>query len=364
MSLRVAIACGGTGGHLFPGVAVAEELVKRGHDVMLVVSEKNIDVTSLIGSPWKSKALPMIGWPGPISTRTVPFFMRLAKSWRECGALYKDFRPDAVLGMGGFTSAVPLLMGRRRKMATLLHESNAIPGRVTRMLGGKVDRVLLGFADCARHLLGATCVVTGTPVRKGLKRLDRDEAAARFGLDASCKTILVMGGSQGAQGINLAVVKALAFWQERREQWQFIHLTGEAEANLCEVNYRRNRLVAVVKPFCQEMETCYSLADLAISRSGASSLTEISHYGLPSILIPFPAAAEDHQTKNARLFSDAGAAVLMPQREMSSESLGEQVISILGDEARLTRMRTAAESLRQETAALRVAEEVEKAGGK
>ncbi len=152
---------------------------------------------------------------------------------------------------------------------------------------------MLGFEGCAHYLRKAHCVVTGTPVRRGLARINRAVAAEKFGLNPKLPIVLVMGGSRGAHGINELVLKTLPMWEAQRENVQFIHLTGQADANIAEINYRRQRLVAVVQAFSTEMEHFYSLADVVISRSGAASLTELSHYGLPSVLIPYPAAADD-----------------------------------------------------------------------
>src|SRR5208282_3344996 len=227
--MKIAIACGGTGGHLFPGLAVAEELRLRGHDTLLLVSPKQIDAIALKGADeQQTHALPGIGWPGFLSPRIFSFVYSLLTSWRECGRVYRDFKPTAVVGMGGFTSAIPLLLGNRFHLPTLIHESNAIPGRVTRMIAPRVNKTLLGFESCANYLRSAHCVVTGTPVRRGLARIDRAIAAEKFGLNPALPVVLIMGGSQGAHGINELVLKSLPLWHDRRDEVQFIHLTGQA----------------------------------------------------------------------------------------------------------------------------------------
>jgi UDP-N-acetylglucosamine--N-acetylmuramyl-(pentapeptide) pyrophosphoryl-undecaprenol N-acetylglucosamine transferase len=358
--MKIAIACGGTGGHLFPGLAVAEELRQRGHSTLLLVSPKQIDAIALKGAGGpESHALPGIGWPGFFSPRIFKFIFSLLSSWRECGQVYRDFQPTAVVGMGGFTSAIPLLLGRRFHLPTLIHESNAIPGRVTRVIAPWVNKTLLGFEGCANYLRKAHCVVTGTPVRRGLIRIDRAVAAEKFGLNPNLPIVLVMGGSQGAHGINELVLKTLPMWHHQREEVQFIHLTGQADVNIAEINYRRQRLVAVVQAFSTEMEHFYSLADVVISRSGAASLTELSHYGLPSVLIPYPAAADDHQSFNARIFEQAGAARLLPESKTTPEALYEIVAEILTTSEIRNGMAAAASRLAGEDAARRVAEEIE-----
>jgi UDP-N-acetylglucosamine--N-acetylmuramyl-(pentapeptide) pyrophosphoryl-undecaprenol N-acetylglucosamine transferase len=358
--MKIAIACGGTGGHLFPGLAVAEELRQRGHDTLLLVSAKQIDAIALKGAKdQEAHALPGIGWPGFLSLRVFSFGLNLWQSWRECGRVYRDFQPTAVVGMGGFTSAIPLLLGRRLHLPTLIHESNAIPGRVTKLIAPWVNKTLLGFESCAHYLRRAHCVVTGTPVRRGLARIDRAVAAEKFGLNPALPIILVMGGSQGAHGINELVLKSLLLWHGRRDEVQFIHLTGQADANIAEINYRRQRLTAVVLPFSTEMEHFYSLADVVISRSGAASLTELSHYGLPSILIPYPAAADDHQSFNARIFAEAGAARIQVESKTTPEALQQAVEELLTNTDLRGKMSDAARKLAGADAARRVAEEIE-----
>jgi UDP-N-acetylglucosamine--N-acetylmuramyl-(pentapeptide) pyrophosphoryl-undecaprenol N-acetylglucosamine transferase len=358
--MKIAIACGGTGGHLFPGLAVAEELRQRGHDTLLLISPKQIDAVALEGAPDQAAhALPGIGWPGIFTPRVFTFGRSLWKSWHECGAVYRDFQPTVVVGMGGFTSAVPLLLGRHLRLPTLIHESNAIPGRVTRFIAPWVNKTLLGFGSCANYLRRAHCVVTGTPVRRGLERVDRAVAAEKFGLNPSLPTVLVMGGSQGAHGINQLVLKTLPLWHAQREEVQFIHLAGQADANIAEINYRRQRLTAVVRAFSTEMEQFYSLADVVISRSGAASLTELSHYRLPSLLIPYPAAADDHQSYNARIFERAGAAKILVESKTTPEMLHAAVSEILTNVVLRHDMADAAGKLAGEDAARRVAEEIE-----
>jgi UDP-N-acetylglucosamine--N-acetylmuramyl-(pentapeptide) pyrophosphoryl-undecaprenol N-acetylglucosamine transferase len=261
--------------------------------------------------------------------------------------------------MGGFTSAVPLLLGRRLHLPTLIHESNAIPGRVTKLIAPLVNKTLLGFGSCANYLRRAHCVVTGTPVRRGLARIDRAVAAEKFGLNPALPIVLIMGGSQGAHGINQLVLKTLPLWHGAREEIQFIHLAGQADANIAEINFRRQRLTAVVRAFSTEMDHFYSLADVVISRSGAASLTELSHYHLPSVLVPYPAAADDHQTCNARIFQRAGAAKILVESKATPEDLFGQVAEILTNTELRRKMADAAAQLASEDAARRVAEEIE-----
>ncbi|MDX6767685.1 MAG: undecaprenyldiphospho-muramoylpentapeptide beta-N-acetylglucosaminyltransferase [Candidatus Methylacidiphilales bacterium] len=360
-SARICIACGGTGGHLFPGLAVAEELRRSGHQVRLYVSNKEIDRRALAAYPeFERVALPVLGWPG-LGPRTPSFFVAFWKAYRQSVAELREYTPDAVLGMGGFTSAPILLAASRRRIPTLLHESNAIPGKVTRWMASRSTRVLLGFSECAAHLEASVLKVTGTPVRSTLKVMDRREAAAEWGLDPDRFTIAVMGGSQGAAGLNRLVARAAAEWKNLSDKIQIIHLAGPQDVNLLHYNYQRDGIRAEVRDFCDRMETVYSLADAVVARSGASSLTELAFYRLPSFLVPYPHAAEDHQTRNAQAYAKGGAARVARENDEGSSALARWIRELMEEPGRREVMASAAGKFQTGGAAARVAREVEDA---
>jgi len=356
---RIAIACGGTGGHLFPGLAVAQECVRRGHEVRLYISPKTIDRQMLQAYPeFKAVALPTVGWTG-LNLKAASFFRKAWEGYGLCLDEIADFQPHVILGMGGFTSAPLIFAARRRKIPSFLHESNAIPGKVTKWLAPRVSKVLLGFSQCAKYLAPAICAHTGTPVRPSLITKERAHAAEHFGLNPGLPTVAIIGGSQGAQGLNEMIIRAMPGWQKLAGKVQFIHLTGPRDDQLMMANYRRYHLVAVALPFCAEMENVYSLADLVVARSGASSLAELCYYALPSILVPYPEAAENHQLRNAEIFVEAGAALLMPQGNDSVEKLTDAVADLILDEPLRKEMSRRAEELVQVDATARITEELE-----
>jgi len=354
------IACGGTGGHLFPGLAVAQILRERNHELLLIVSEKAIDRLALEGYPeFKYEKLPSIGMPSPLSPAFLGFLRRSWESLSYCKTVYRKFRPSVVLGMGGFTSTAPLLAGTLQRLPTLIHESNAIPGRANRLAAKFCTRVLLGFEAARNRLPGVDCAVTGTPVRGNLGTpLPRNEALARLGLKPDLTTVLVMGGSQGAAGINQIMIKSAPRLKNRN--FQIIHLTGEKDDRLAVANYQRGQIPHFVTPFHHQMEELYSAADLAISRAGASSLSELSFFGLPSILVPYPYAADDHQTANAGIFVEAGAAVMQVEKDASPDEFALLLDDLLGDRTRRESMAAAARSLSPHEAAHNVADQVER----
>jgi UDP-N-acetylglucosamine--N-acetylmuramyl-(pentapeptide) pyrophosphoryl-undecaprenol N-acetylglucosamine transferase len=356
--MNAVIACGGTGGHLFPGLAVAESLRDRGHEVMLFVSEKEVDTLALSGRTFRFEKLPTIGLPSLYSPAIFGFLRRFNESLSLCRSIYRKFKPQAVLGMGGFTSTAPILAGRMRGVPTFIHESNAIPGKANRLTARMVRAVLLGFKECAPFFPKVRTEVTGTPIRTELKRLDRPMAREKLGLRPDLTTLLVMGGSQGASGINQAIIKSLPALHD--VPLQVIHLSGARDERLVADNYQRENIPAYVSAFHHRMEDIYSAADLTVARSGAASLAEFAFFGLPGILIPYPYAADDHQSRNAQIFVQANAAILLRESELSGDLLARKIKDLVGDMKKVRRMSENCSRLAPKDAAGRVAATLEK----
>jgi UDP-N-acetylglucosamine--N-acetylmuramyl-(pentapeptide) pyrophosphoryl-undecaprenol N-acetylglucosamine transferase len=316
---RIAIACGGTGGHFFPGVAVGDALRERGAEVTLLISPKKIDrqaARTLEG--FTIRELPAVAF----SMRSPLGFIR--GFWRSLGAAAKVFKerpPAAVLAMGGFTSAAPIVQGWRRGAATFLHESNAIPGRANRMLAPWVDGIFAGLEAARDRFLNTSTIVTGTPVRPGFVGLDPSVCRDRLGLDVQRPTLLVMGGSQGARGVNDLMLAALPGLVRARPRWQVLHLAGEGEVERVRRAHERAGRDAQVHAFLDNMPAALGAADVAVSRAGASSLAELAAARLPSVLVPYPLAADDHQRHNARGFEAAGGAVVVEQGTPPSQMI-------------------------------------------
>jgi UDP-N-acetylglucosamine--N-acetylmuramyl-(pentapeptide) pyrophosphoryl-undecaprenol N-acetylglucosamine transferase len=357
--MNAVIACGGTGGHLFPGVAVAEALRERGHEVMLFVSEKEIDALALAGrQQFRFERLPSIGLPSVYSPAILGFVRRFNYSLALCRSIYRKFQPHVVLGMGGFTSTAPVLAGRMRGIATFVHESNAIPGKANKLTARFVRAVLLGFKECAPFFPRVRTEVTGTPIRSDLVPLGKNIARKKLGLEEDRTTVLVMGGSQGATGINQAVIKSLPFLRGVRVQ--LVHLSGKRDERLVADNYQREHIPAYVAAFHHRMEEVYSAADFLIARSGAASLSEIAAFGLAAILIPYPYAADDHQTRNAEIFERAGAAILLKESELAGDRLSRCLVELINDQSRLAKMSENSARLAPKDAAAAVAATMEK----
>jgi UDP-N-acetylglucosamine--N-acetylmuramyl-(pentapeptide) pyrophosphoryl-undecaprenol N-acetylglucosamine transferase len=357
--MNAVIACGGTGGHLFPGLAVAEVLRGRGHEVMLFISEKEIDtLASSKHSDFRLEKLPSIGLPSPFSPAILGFVSRFNESLSLCRGIYRKFMPHLVLGMGGYTSAAPVMAARFRGVPTFIHESNAIPGRANRMIARMVRAVLLGFKECAPFFPKVRTEVTGTPIRTDLKRIDRAVALEKLGLRADRKTLLVMGGSQGASGINRAIIKSMSAFKDL--PLQVVHLSGARDERLVADNYRRENIPAYVAAFHHRMEEAYSAADLAIARSGAASLAELAAFSLPAIFIPYPFAADNHQMRNAEIFAHADAAIILKESDLSGDLLVRKIRELIGDSNKLRRMSDHSSHLAPKDAADLVVKAMEK----
>jgi len=324
------IACGGTGGHLFPGLAVAEQWSARGGRVLLLVSEKKIDQeASRKYEKFRFETIPALPKPATFSPKMLPFMWNVWRTIGQCRGILKDFQADAVLGMGGFTSLPPVVAAKRLGIPAFVHDSNALPGKANRLTSRWCNEVFVGLEAARKHFPGATTVVTGTPVREELRELpSRADAAKEWGLDPAKPTILVMGGSQGARKLNSLVAEAFGSAATGGELPQVLHIAGPGDQERVEAEVGERAGYKVVG-FCDRMPAAYAVADAVVARSGASSMTELAFLGLPSVLVPYPFAADDHQTVNARVFHDGGAAYLEAESELTSESLVERVGEML-----------------------------------
>ena len=321
----VAIACGGTGGHLFPGLAVAEQLKQRGCDIALLISPKDIDqqaVKTAVGMAIHT--LPAVGLQ---NRNYLSFAGSFLKSLFAARKIFRQRQPVAVLAMGGFTSAPPVLAGKLAGIRTFLHESNTIPGKANRFLSRHVDTAFVGFPEAAAKLHTQKTLPTGTPVRPQFQPGDAAACRVALGLEPTRPTILVVGGSQGARSLNALILSALPL--VKGKDWQWLHLTGAADFEKVQGAYTALGIDAVVKSFLTEMELALGAATTCVSRAGASSLAEIAAMRLPSVLVPLPTAADNHQYFNALAYEKTGAAQLL-SRAMpvpgQSEDLGAKLL--------------------------------------
>ena len=314
--LRIIIACGGTGGHLFPGIAVAQQLRAMGHEPTLLISRKDVDAeASRKYGDLNFHTVQAIAKPATFSLRMPGFLWKLERTYFTCKGIIRREKADAVIGMGGFTSLPPVRAGHKLGLRTFVHDSNALPGKSNRMTARWCTAVMLGLKEAAAHFPGRRCIVTGTPVRDELRHMPTQaEARERLGLPQDKTVILVTGGSQGAKNLNSMLIEAA----KADPEVHYLVIAGR-------LDYERVNGLAAEAPnirvlgFCSDMPAAYAAADGVIARSGASTLTELSIIGKACFLVPFPFAADDHQTCNARVFADAGAAVMCQQKDLTTE---------------------------------------------
>lgn len=356
-SIHVLIACGGTGGHLFPGIAVGEVLSARGHEVTLLISEKKIDSIAASGhKDLRFEKMPFLAMPKPWSPKMIGFLTGLWKGMSQCRKIIREKDVSVVLGMGGFTSFAPLYAGKKEKCRTLIHESNAIPGKANKLNARYADTVLCGLDACQEFFPKHGDVrVVGTPVRSSMRTTSKDDPYEFFKLDKTKKTLLIMGGSQGARGVNRVVGMTLE--QFERMGIQVLHIAGPTDyEEVRDVYAKHPTLPQHVAAFCHRMDMAYRVADLAIARSGASSMSELAYFGVPSLLVPYPFAADDHQTRNAEVFAKEGAARLLTEKVINADVLADAVRDILMNPKKSDEMKRAANKIAVRNSAEKIAD--------
>jgi len=355
----IAIACGGTGGHLFPGLAVAGQLAQRGCAVTLLISPKEVDQQALQNAPkeFSVVTLPAVGLQ---NRNYISFAGSFLKSLLAARKHFRRHRPAAVLAMGGFTSAPPILAAKQLGAKTFLHESNTVPGRANRWLAHVADQAFVGFPQAGARLCSCRVVVSGTPVRPQFQPRDPAACRAALGLDPARPVLLVTGGSQGATGVNNLVLNSLPRLRNLAGTagLQFFHLTGAADAERARRAYAENKCRAVVHPFFAEMAIALGAASIAVSRAGASSLAELAALRLPSVLIPFPAAADNHQFFNAQAFVQTGASRLLEQHHATPEQFAALISELVEDIAAREKMQAALAQWHAPRAAEQIAESI------
>jgi UDP-N-acetylglucosamine--N-acetylmuramyl-(pentapeptide) pyrophosphoryl-undecaprenol N-acetylglucosamine transferase len=315
---RFLISCGGTGGHVSPGISLAEGLVARGHEVVLLISMKKVDARLVEKYPnLRFARMPGYGF-GWRPDAMVRFAASQAAAFRFCMATLRNHRPDAVIGFGGFTSAPAVLAARVLGIPVALHEANRVPGRAVRLFGRFAQRVYLPIGVHISGVGPGSVRFAGLPVRSEIVRLDPTAARRALGLDPEQKVLVVFGGSQGASALN-------GWARERAETLaardiQVVCVTGLGKGEPETLLYRSasgRPVKALFMPFCDRVAELLSAADIVVSRAGAGTLAELIRCVVPAILVPFPHAASDHQRANAAFFEKQGGGIVIEQSAMA-----------------------------------------------
>ncbi|MFP4055283.1 MAG: undecaprenyldiphospho-muramoylpentapeptide beta-N-acetylglucosaminyltransferase [Candidatus Brocadiia bacterium] len=334
--MRILLAGGGTGGHLFPGLALVEELRRRdpAHRFWLLCTRRDRAYGALQEEGLQRVALPALS-SGPLVRRAAVLVPAVWAALRHL----RRVRPHVVVGLGGYASAAPVVCAALLRLPRLLLEQNVVPGKTNRWLSRLATEVACQWAESAPFFPRRGKVrVTGNPVRSRIQREDRAGAARALGLDPALPTLLVMGGSQGARPLNELMMAALPHFERGGRGLQFVHLAGRADRERVAAAYEQHGMPAAVVGFLEDMGRAYSACDLALSRAGGTSIAELTALGVPALLVPYPLAAERHQHFNARVLEYRGAAELLEQGTLSPRRLARRVAVLLSSPARLAYM--------------------------
>ncbi|MBD5284253.1 MAG: undecaprenyldiphospho-muramoylpentapeptide beta-N-acetylglucosaminyltransferase [Bacteroides sp.] len=336
--MKILISGGGTGGHIFPAVSIANALKRRvpGAEILFVGAEDRMEMERVPAAGYEIIGLPVAGFDRRHLLRNFKVLLKLWKSMRKARAIVRDFKPDIAVGVGGYASGPTLKAAQKAGVPTLLQEQNSYAGVTNKLLGKKAARVCVAYEGMDRFFPGADIVMTGNPVRKDLLDNPLTPAKARegFGLDPLKPTVLVVGGSLGALTLNESMEQGLASLNKAGIQviWQTGKNFGDRGAKAA-----KGLEGVVVTPFISDMGKAYAAASLVVSRAGAGSISELELLGKPAILVPSPNVAEDHQTKNARALSDRGAALFIADSE-AREKLVPAIGQLLTEPGRLEEM--------------------------
>lgn len=345
--MRVIVAGGGTGGHVIPALAVAQELKARYQaEVLFIGTARGIE-TRLVPAAGFHLDLIEVGALNRVDLTTrIRTLLDLPRAVVESARMISDFHPDVMIGVGGYASGPAMLAGGLMNIPMLAFEPNVVPGIANRLVAPMVRAAAVHFAATQRYFPNA--VVTGVPVRREFFDIPPRPAGA-------APTLLVFGGSQGAHAITVAIAEALPSLTEKLPGIHVILQTGEKDFEDVEAAAASIRISAEVSPFINDMPGAFARADLLLCRSGASTVAEIAAGGKPAILVPLPTAADDHQYQNAKTLADAGAARLLPQSELTADRLTQEIVSLLGNRAVLTQMGAAARRFAHPNAASQIA---------
>lgn len=356
--MNIIIAGGGTGGHVFPALAVARELRKMlpGARVTFVGTVRGIESKIIPREGYDLRFIRSEGLVGKDLLNTTRALLKIPLSIMDSLGILKDIEPELVIGVGGYSSGPVLLCAKLMGIPTIIHEQNTVPGFANKVLGKFVDTVAVTYHESIKYFPQDRVFLTGNPVREEVLNGDREKGYKTFGLDRDLFTIFVFGGSLGASNINEAIGEALTYLEPLKEKIQFLHQTGEKDLDSMKKQYSSREFKGTVIPFAYQMADAYSVADLVISRAGATTLAELTACGKAAILVPFPYSAGNHQEVNARKLWDMGAAQLLLDRELDGKKLFDMIKFMIEDPDALSEMERISRSLGDRRAASKVIE--------
>jgi len=349
--MRCVIAGGGTGGHLFPGMAIAEAFVDRekGNDVLFIGTEKGIEARILPGGKFPLKTIRAKPIQGKSPLEKMKAIWDLPMAVSEARTILREFQPQLVLGVGGYASGPALLAASLLGIKRAIQEQNVMPGMTNRILKWFSHRIFVSFEESKKYFPRTKTLLTGNPIRKEfLAALTEDKAR---GEKKDRFTLLIFGGSAGAHRINRAMIEALGDLQGMKSSLKIIHQTGKEDFSFVSREYREKGFDALVKPFFEDLPVYYRLADLVVCRSGAGTVAELAVCGKAALLIPYPYAAHDHQLINARKLVDVGAARMILDQELNGKIMAQVILHLHDHPEERSKMEEAIQRLARPRAA-------------
>lgn len=358
---KVIISGGGTGGHIFPALSIADELRRRNPDldILFVGAVGRMEMEKIPQAGYKIEGLKIAGLHRSLSLKNLSFPIKLVRSLLKAGNIIDKFKPDVAIGVGGYASGPLLYMAQKKGIPTLIQEQNSFPGITNKLLAKRVNKICVAYEGLEQFFPKEKLVVTGNPIRANILNADhkRAEGLSFFNLEADKPTLLCVGGSLGARSINQAI---LAGYQDLiKAGYQLIWQTGKLFYSQNELELKQLPKEVVVQPFIREMDLAYAAADVVVSRAGALAITELCVVAKPAILVPSPYVSEDHQTKNAMALVSKKAAVMVKEEEASSKLVSEAV-ALLGDSVKRTELSGKIRELARPTATEAIVNEIEK----
>ena len=350
------IAGGGTGGHLFPGLALAEEFRQRDSatEIFFVGTEHGIEAKIIPREGYPIKFLRSQGIVGKSFVKKVAGFMKLGLSFIDASSILNSVNPDIVIGVGGYASGAIVLVADLKSIPTMIHEQNSVPGLTNKILGRFVKRICVTYHESLSSFPMNKTFLTGNPIRTKILKGDREAACRLFSLDKDIFTVFAFGGSSGARAINRAMVDALNHLSDIKGDIQFLHQTGDRDFKGIRDSYRKAGVKGTVAPFIYQMAEAYAVADVVVSRAGATTLAELTALGKPAVLIPYPHAAGRHQEFNAMKLREMGAAMVMLESDLKGEMLAQSIREIYQNDSMRTEMKSASKGLGRPDACSRI----------
>jgi UDP-N-acetylglucosamine--N-acetylmuramyl-(pentapeptide) pyrophosphoryl-undecaprenol N-acetylglucosamine transferase len=354
--MRVLIAGGGTGGHLFPGLAIADEFKRRDEktDVIFVGTEHGIEARVVPREGYPIRFLRAEGLVGVSVMKKIRAITKILSGITDSHRIIKTLSPEIVIGVGGYASGATMLTACFKSIPTMILEQNAVPGLTNKILGRFVRGICITYQESISFFPKAKTYLTGNPVRMQVLKGSIESAYRLFSLEKSLFTVFIFGGSAGARSINMAMIEALNYLHDLRGKVQFLHQTGTKDYEHVREAYRKTGFKGTITPFIYQMGEAYAVADIVVSRAGATTLAELTALGKPALLIPYPYAAGQHQELNARKLLEMGAAKMILNRELKGEALAERIRELFKNETMRREMQRISRSVGRPDACAKV----------